>query len=207
VPSFHRLSLRFIGLAASEAATGSPASDEALTATFVPEEGVKLEEIVEDLSNELTGIVVGIVAEGDAIEATVGERGQVTSTRHQITRLVTEDVPRIPLEPDAVVAARAVCSGLGIGFSSEEAWRLPPGGWGLGTEVLGRGKVRLPEGWVNQEKERFVLGPGRDTTGVPFIGIWDRSAPEKPMARFAEADKEQAFSTYLELRSKKRGSD
>jgi hypothetical protein len=155
----------------------------------------------------LTGIVVGIVAEGDEIEVTVGRGGQLTHDRHPIGRFVTEDVPRLPAEPDAVVAARAFCGSLEIGFLSEEIARLPPGGWGLGTQVLGRGKVRLPEGWVNQEKERFVLGPGRDITGESFIGVWDRTAPQKPMMRFAEDDKEQALSTYLDLRSGTRGDD
>jgi hypothetical protein len=207
VPSFYRLSLRFIGLASPEASTPTRTSDEALTVTFVPEEGVELQEIIEDLSNELTGLVVGIVAEGDEIEATVAEGGQLSRARHPIARLVTDDVPRIPAEPDAVVAARALCGSLGIGFSSEEAWRLPPGGWGLASQVLGRGKVRLPEGWIDQQKERFLLGPGRDVTGDPFLGIWDRTAPDRPIMRFAENDREQAFRTYLELRSGKRGDD
>jgi hypothetical protein len=47
VPSFYWPLLRFIGLASPGASTGSPVSDAALTSTFVPEEGVKLDEIVE----------------------------------------------------------------------------------------------------------------------------------------------------------------
>jgi hypothetical protein len=65
----------------------------------------------------------------------------------------------------------------------------------------------LSEGWIDQEKERFVLGPGRDTNGDTFIGIWDRTVPAMPMRRFSDDEKERALSTYLELRSGTRGAD
>jgi hypothetical protein len=180
VPSFQEPSLRWVGAAFPQGARPRR-SDEDLSTTFVPEEGVGVRELVEDLSIELTGRVVAIAEVGEELHVTIGEGGHLTDSRHRIDRLATEKAPRSRSEPAPLIAARALCAKLGIGFVSEENSRLPPGGWGLATMAVGRGKVRLPEGWVDQAKERFVVGPGRNVTGETFIGIWDRTSPEKPI--------------------------
>ena len=195
IPAFYRSRVRVIGVASLQE------SPENISVTYAVDATEDLRELVAEISDELRGRVVGVHADATDVSIMVGERGGISETTQSVIDVTGRHAAASRKEPEYVKAARLALEELGLGFSSEEMYGLPPGGWGLAKTHVGRGRIRLPEGWVNQERERFVLGPGEDETGASFFGIWDRESPSRPILRFLEEERGMALTEYSKLRN------
>jgi hypothetical protein len=203
-PEFYRPLVQWIGAAfvPDRSHTGRPGSDE-LSVTFVPEEGVDVRALVDDLAREVRGLVMAVVVEDDSFVAWIARDGRITTRRETLQDLLAQSRSQ-GIEPDEVAAARALVESVGIGFVSEENAGLPPGGFGLATFGVGRGKMPSELGLIDQTKERFVFGRGRTQREEEFIGIWDREAPREPIHRFPKESREDAHEEYFRLLKRKR---
>src|SRR5919109_3880940 len=149
MPAFYRPLLRHIGTLAIPGSTERDATSADYTVTYVPEPGNDLRQIVRSISGEVLGEIAGIVADELEVHAFVGKRGDVAELYERVADLlkVADWKGKIP---DPVAAAQALCVRLGLGFAAEEFCDVPIGGWGQGSMVLGRGKIQLREGWIDQ---------------------------------------------------------